>query len=64
MEDYTYHLDPGEELILGAHMLEVCPTISTAPARRSRSTRSASAAARTRSAWSSTPTPARPSCSA
>ncbi|GII52166.1 L-arabinose isomerase [Planotetraspora thailandica] len=28
MEDYTYNLTPGEELILGAHMLEVCPTIS------------------------------------
>ncbi|WP_296606409.1 L-arabinose isomerase, partial [Nocardioides sp.] len=30
MEDYTYHLVPGEELILGAHMLEVCPTIAAA----------------------------------
>ncbi|MFI7237601.1 L-arabinose isomerase [Streptomyces cyaneofuscatus] len=29
MEDYTYHLEPGRELILGAHMLEVCPTISS-----------------------------------
>jgi L-arabinose isomerase len=28
MEDYTYHLEPGDELILGAHMLEVCPTIA------------------------------------
>ena len=28
MEDYTYHLAPGSELILGAHMLEVCPTIA------------------------------------
>ncbi|WP_320066049.1 L-arabinose isomerase [Micromonospora sp. RTGN7] len=28
MEDYTYDLTPGEELILGAHMLEVCPTIA------------------------------------
>ncbi|MET8007459.1 L-arabinose isomerase [Nonomuraea glycinis] len=28
MEDYTYHLTPGEELILGAHMLEVCPSIA------------------------------------
>ena len=28
MEDYTYHLIPGEERILGAHMLEVCPTIA------------------------------------
>ncbi|MCA2190536.1 L-arabinose isomerase [Nonomuraea cavernae] len=30
MEDYTYHLTPGEELILGAHMLEVCPSIAGA----------------------------------
>jgi L-arabinose isomerase len=28
MEDYTYHLRPGEEKILGAHMLEVCPSIA------------------------------------
>jgi L-arabinose isomerase len=28
MEDYTYHLEPGRERILGAHMLEVCPTIA------------------------------------
>jgi L-arabinose isomerase len=28
MEDYTYHLEPGKEAILGAHMLEVCPTIA------------------------------------
>jgi L-arabinose isomerase len=28
MEDYTYHLGPGEQRILGAHMLEVCPTIA------------------------------------
>lgn len=30
MEDYTYHLEPGNELILGAHMLEVCPSLTTA----------------------------------
>ncbi|KQU67988.1 L-arabinose isomerase [Phycicoccus sp. Root101] len=30
MEDYTYHLAPGAELILGAHMLEVCPSIAAA----------------------------------
>lgn len=29
MEDYTYHLEPGNEQILGSHMLEVCPTISS-----------------------------------
>ena len=28
MEDYTYHLEPGNEMVLGAHMLEICPTIS------------------------------------
>ena len=33
MEDYTYHLEPGREMILGAHMLEVCPTIASARAR-------------------------------
>ncbi len=30
MEDYTYHLAPGEQKILGAHMLEVCPSIAGA----------------------------------
>jgi L-arabinose isomerase len=29
MEDYTYDLTPGAEVILGAHMLEVCPTLTT-----------------------------------
>ena len=28
MEDYTYHLDPAGHLLLGAHMLEICPSIS------------------------------------
>jgi L-arabinose isomerase len=28
MEDYTYDLTPGRERILGAHMLEVCPSIA------------------------------------
>ncbi len=28
MEDYTYHLEPGNELVLGAHMLEICPSIA------------------------------------
>ena len=32
MEDYTYHFGPGEPKILGAHMLEVCPTIAAATA--------------------------------
>ncbi len=30
MEDYTYHLVAGEERILGAHMLEICPSIARA----------------------------------
>jgi L-arabinose isomerase len=28
MEDYTYHFDPADEKVLGAHMLEVCETIA------------------------------------
>lgn len=28
MEDYTYHLDPAGMKVLGAHMLEVCASIS------------------------------------
>ncbi len=30
MEDYTYHLEPGRERVMGAHMLEVCPSIAEA----------------------------------
>ena len=33
MEDYTYHFGPGTPKILGAHMLEVCPTITNAKPR-------------------------------
>ena len=33
MEDYTYDLDPGRGLILGAHMLELCPSIASATPR-------------------------------
>ncbi len=29
MEDYTYDLTPGDQKILGAHMLEICPTLTT-----------------------------------
>jgi L-arabinose isomerase len=28
MEDYTYHLDPSGEKVLGAHMLEICESIA------------------------------------
>ncbi len=30
MEDYTYHFEPGREAVLGAHMLEVCPSVAAA----------------------------------
>jgi L-arabinose isomerase len=30
MEDYTYHLHPKRNLVLGAHMLEICPSIAKA----------------------------------
>ena len=33
MEDYTYDLEPGNETSLGAHMLEVCPTVAAEKAR-------------------------------
>jgi L-arabinose isomerase len=33
MEDYTYDLVPGNERILGAHMLEVSPSLTTATPR-------------------------------
>jgi len=33
MEDYTYDLTPGRELILGAHMLEICPSLTTVKPR-------------------------------
>jgi L-arabinose isomerase len=29
MEDYTYHFGPGTPKVLGAHMLEVCPSITS-----------------------------------
>ena len=33
MEDYTYHLVPGSEYSLGAHMLEVCPSVAASRPR-------------------------------
>lgn len=33
MEDYTYHFGPGDPKVLGAHMLEVCPTITSTKPR-------------------------------
>ena len=28
MEDYTYHFEPGNAMVLGSHMLEICPSIA------------------------------------
>ncbi len=28
MEDYTYHFEPKNQMVLGAHMLEICPSIA------------------------------------
>ncbi len=28
MEDYTYHFSEGDDKVLGAHMLEICPSIA------------------------------------
>jgi L-arabinose isomerase len=28
MEDYTYHLEVGNQLVLGSHMLEICPSLA------------------------------------
>lgn len=33
MEDYTYHLAEGQEYSLGAHMLEVCPSLAAGKPR-------------------------------
>ena len=33
MEDYTYHLEKGNEYSLGAHMLEVCPSLAAEKAK-------------------------------
>ena len=33
MEDYTYHLVEGQEYSLGAHMLEVCPSLAAGKPR-------------------------------
>lgn len=30
MEDYTYHFNPARMQVLGAHMLEICPSIASA----------------------------------
>jgi L-arabinose isomerase len=30
MEDYTYHFEPGNNMVLGSHMLEICPSLANA----------------------------------
>ena len=33
MEDYTYHFDPGNPMVLGSHMLEICESIADGKAK-------------------------------
>ncbi len=33
MEDYTYHMDSGGAMVLGSHMLEICPSIAASKPR-------------------------------
>ena len=33
MEDYTYHLEGSRSMVLGSHMLEICPSIAAAKPR-------------------------------
>ena len=33
MEDYTYHFDPQNPMVLGSHMLEICPSIAAGKVR-------------------------------
>ncbi|MBS1520467.1 MAG: L-arabinose isomerase [Bacteroidetes bacterium] len=33
MEDYTYHFDPNDPLVLGSHMLEICESIADGKAK-------------------------------
>ena len=33
MEDYTFHFEPNNELVLGAHMLEICSSIASGKAK-------------------------------
>jgi len=32
MEDYTYHFEAGNNMVLGSHMLEICPSIANGKA--------------------------------
>src|SRR6185312_2127391 len=33
MEDYTYHFDPENQMVLGSHMLEICESIAAGKAK-------------------------------
>jgi len=33
MEDYTYHFDPQNQMVLGSHMLEICESIANGKAK-------------------------------
>ncbi|WP_168120126.1 L-arabinose isomerase [Paenibacillus sp. HB172176] len=33
MEDYTYHMQEGNHMVLGSHMLEICPTLAASKPR-------------------------------
>ena len=33
MEDYTYHMEQGNAMVLGSHMLEICPTLTASKPR-------------------------------
>lgn len=33
MEDYTYHFDPANPMVLGSHMLEICESIADGPVK-------------------------------
>ncbi len=57
MEDYTYDLAPEAPPVLGAHMLEICPSIAAGTAVAARSIRSRSAAQATPCGSSSPPPP-------
>jgi L-arabinose isomerase len=63
MEDYTYHWGPGTPKILGAHMLEVCPSIAAGKPRVEIHPLSIGIG-RIRYVWCSTPNPVPPLWSA
>ena len=59
MEDYTYHLHPDGHLVLGSHMLEICPSIAAGKPTRGDPSAGHRRQGRSRCGWSSTPRRAR-----